>query len=261
MRAWLKLRPENRHRTKHKRLPKRLVNNVTPTDGHHRQVRTGTDLPIQANYSGPPMSITEADGNSSQFMPKHSFNGQLAQQLGITDAIVLKYMAARTRTSTNVRSGKNWFYMTGNELAMKFPYLSKSGVEKAIKRLRAEKCIEIANFNKLSFDMTRWFHVPQEYQDASEEKPIVFEVDVAVAHGVPAAVLLHNYRYHTEKNGIEHRMSPAALNQYLPFLSKPTIKRALKKLRAANLIPQSRNCAAKAEPETESDDKAQNETG
>ena len=207
------------------------------------------------------MSMTKASGKSSQFMKKHSFNGQLAQQLGITDAIVLKYMAARTRSSTNVRGGKNWFYMTGDDLAMKFPYISKSGVEKAIKRLRAEKCIEIANFNKLPFDMTRWFHVPQEYQDASEEKPIVFDVDVAVAHGVPAAVLLHNYRYHTEKNGSEHRMSPAALNQYLPFLSKPTIKRALKKLRAANLIPQIRTGASKAELDAESDDKAQNETG
>lgn len=205
--------------------------------------------------------MPQAADNSSQFMPKHSFNGQLAQQLGITDAIVLKYMAARTRTSTNVRAGKKWFYMTGDELAMKFPYLSKSGVEKAIKRLRAEGHIEIAKYNKLPFDMTRWFHVPQEYQDASEEKPIVFDVDVAVAHGVPAAVLLHNYRYHTEKNGSGHRMSPAALNQYLPFLSKPTIKRVLKNLRAANLIPQNRVGASKTELVAESDDKAQNETG
>lgn len=53
MRAWLNLRPENPHRTKHKRLPKRLVNNFTPTDGHHRQVRIGTDLPIFNDYDSP----------------------------------------------------------------------------------------------------------------------------------------------------------------------------------------------------------------
>lgn len=69
MRAWLKLRPENRHRTKHKRLPKRLVNNFTPTDGHHRQVRIGTDLPIIDSYFDPP--ITESgSGDSSRFMKK-----------------------------------------------------------------------------------------------------------------------------------------------------------------------------------------------
>jgi hypothetical protein len=193
-------------------------------------------------------------------MSKHSFNGQLADRLGITDAIILKYMAARTRMSQNVRAGKHWFYMTGDDLAQKFPYISKSGVEKAIERLKAKACVEIGNYNKLSFDKTRWFHVPLDYQDATEEKPIVFEVADAVAYGVPAAVLLHNYRYHAEKNGPQHSMSPAALNQYLPFLSQSTIKRALQKLRNANLIPKNGHGAANATPESQSAEKGQNKT-
>lgn len=147
-------------------------------------------------------------------------------------------MAARTRMTKNVRQGKNWFYMTGDDLAQVFPYLSKSGVEKTIDRLHAKGCVEISNFNKLSFDKTRWFHVPQPYDDATEVKPIVFDTDIARAHGIPAAVLLNNYQYHAKKNGPDHKMTPAQLNYHLPFLSKPTIKRALKKLRGAKLIPQ-----------------------
>jgi Fe2+ or Zn2+ uptake regulation protein len=108
--------------------------------------------------------------------------------------------------------------------------------------MEAAKLIEIGKFNKWAHDRTQWFHVPQPNLDDAEKDLIMFDVKVAVAHGLPEAVLITNLRYFLHqklkkmKGPYEHEMSPTTLATLLPFFSKQTIKRALTTLKKAGLI-------------------------
>ena len=56
--------------------------------------------------------------------------------------------------------GFYWYYISIRELSRLLPCLSKWQVENAIKKLIASKTIITDNFNKASYDKTRWFSIP-----------------------------------------------------------------------------------------------------
>src|SRR4051794_16172501 len=90
----------------------------------------------------------------------HAFPRAYATDYGVNEAIILKWLAHKTRRSKNIRDEKQWFYGTFTEISKRFPYLSKTSVARAIGSLEQAKLIEIGNYNKLKFDRTHWYHVP-----------------------------------------------------------------------------------------------------
>jgi hypothetical protein len=156
-------------------------------------------------------------------MKPHSFSKTLADVHGISEAIVLKFLAHKTRKSSNVKDDKQWYYGSLDALTEKCPYLGRSTIDDAVKGLAVKGMVEIGNYNKLPFDRTRWYHVPEYYWEAVEELKISFHAEDAEAHGVSAAVVMFNLEYWLKKKlkvgKVTHAMSPEKLAKHLPFNS------------------------------------------
>jgi hypothetical protein len=106
----------------------------------------------------------------------HSFDIQIAQEYGITEAIIIHHIQhwigvnqrKPNGKKTSFRDGKWWTYQTVDDIAAHFPYLSKSQVVTAIERLcngktrfekekKFEPILVKGNFNKLKYDHTSWY--------------------------------------------------------------------------------------------------------
>ena len=72
-------------------------------------------------------------------MRPHSFSKTLAEVHGISEAIVLKFLAHKTRRSTNIRDEKQWYYDSLDNLREKIPYLGRSTIDDVVKSLAAKK--------------------------------------------------------------------------------------------------------------------------
>lgn len=164
-------------------------------------------------------------------MSDHSFSRTFAKQHSINEAIVLEQLAFKTSEKLHWRDGKWWFYDTLDELQKKLPYLGRSTIDDVVQKLESKKLLEIGNYNKASYDQTRWFHVPEEYWGAVNNEKVWFKPADAFDHGVPAALLMFNLEYWLIQNikagsGETHKMSPTDLAKGLP-LSVSTIKATL----------------------------------
>ena len=174
----------------------------------------------------------------------HEFSANIAKEFGEREAILLQYLAYRICDKPYAKDGKKWTFGSLSKLAKRYPYIKRSTLGSILNRMESEGLIEIGCFNKWKHDKTQWFHVPQKYLDACEkQKMIKFNSHVAAKYGIPAAVIYHNLVYwigeQCKKNEGKlpvQSMSPAGLNELLPFFSLNTIKRALKKLVADSVI-------------------------
>lgn len=164
-------------------------------------------------------------------MSEHSFSRTFAKDHSINEAIILEVLAYKTRTSTNRRNGKMWYYDSTDKIQEKLHYLARSTVDDVLKKLAAKGLLLIENHNKASYDRTRWFHVPEEHWDAANDEKVWFDPADAEAHGVPAALLMKNLEYWLTLKirageGHTHKMSPTDLAKRLP-MSISTIKATL----------------------------------
>jgi hypothetical protein len=174
-----------------------------------------------------------------------SFSRSFAQEYTVNEAVILKYLAYKVGRSKNWHDGKQWYYGSTKALQKQFPYISASAIDANIRKMGKTSALEIGNHNHWKQDRTRWFHVPKVTRDeVFKGKMIRFDADDAKRHGITAAVLLQNVRYHLKKKlrksqdtDVAHEMSPAALSKIkpttgrsiLPF-SESTIKATLKAL-------------------------------
>jgi hypothetical protein len=149
----------------------------------------------------------------------------------------LGYIGFRIGVSKNERDGTYWFYDTLDEIAKHYPYLRRSAIYEAIRRLTAKDgLLVVGHFNKRKGDRTNWYAFRNESTaDLLKKKPLYFKVEDAAIYGVPAAVLLNNLAYHIIKKRKEQphfrlqSLSASSLAVILPF-SRSTIQRALKLL-------------------------------
>lgn len=172
-------------------------------------------------------------------MRPHSFSKIFADQHGVSEAIVLKHLAHKTRRSGNIRDDKQWYYDPLDELQVKMPYLGRTAIDDAVKSLAAKSMLEIGNYNERAYDRTRWYHVPEEFWEAVEERRINFYAHEAETHGVTAAVLMFNLEYWLKRKlraGKDtHSMDLKNLEERLSF-KVSTMKAALSRLVDAGAI-------------------------
>lgn len=188
------------------------------------------------------MNTNQAPGQTTaaaEQPSRHYFSLGFAKEHGVPEAIVAKFLGRKVRKSKNRRDGKTWFYDTVRNLAENYPYIRPTTMMDILKRLKRKKLIEVGRYNKLSFDRTCWYTVPQEIMDAVEKNPLIrVDLDVAGTHSICAGVLIAHMRHEliekpakTKKplTDIYMPMSPAVLARCIPFSAK-TIKRTLDKL-------------------------------
>lgn len=95
----------------------------------------------------------------------HAFNVELAKRLGLNDALILQHLyfwyEKNMLNDRNIIDGKIWTYNSIKAFCGIFPYLTKNQIIGALKRLLEKGIIEEGNFNKISFDKTKWYSITE----------------------------------------------------------------------------------------------------
>ena len=172
----------------------------------------------------------------------HSFSRSFAHQNSVNEAVILKFIAAKVRSSNNIKDDKQWYFGPIKDIAKKIPAISSSAIDANLVKMEKKGHVEFGNGNKLSFDRTRWYHVPEPFVNDVENDLITFDIRVAQDHGIPTAAIYHNLRYwlqtqmrKTKGIDVTQEMSPTKLAGVLPF-SQAGIKKALAHLVEKGLI-------------------------
>ena len=123
----------------------------------------------------------------------HQFSRSFARAHGINAAIIAGYLAHRI-TTTRKRPGEG-YRCSLNELKTHYPYLSRTAIADALKRLSPSVLTVVPVKNWRSTDHTRHYAFASTalLRSASED-PIYFQIADAEQHGIPAALLLTNLR-------------------------------------------------------------------
>lgn len=94
-------------------------------------------------------------------MEIHSFRVDIATKYGIAEAILLGYfyhwITVHEKNDTNFYDGRYWTYDSERTLTEKMPYIPKSTMHRLIKKLVDSGLLLTGNYNKFSYDKTKWF--------------------------------------------------------------------------------------------------------
>lgn len=91
----------------------------------------------------------------------HSFNTDVADEVGLSAAIVLHHIVywckRNEEAGKNFREGRYWMFSPQVEIAKAVPYLSLITVKRALSALFQAGLIHVGKFNRVSFDNTSWY--------------------------------------------------------------------------------------------------------
>lgn len=91
----------------------------------------------------------------------NAFDADVAKDVGVIPAIIyfnISYWCEHNRTNdVNFYDGHYWTYNSTKAFCEQFPYLSKDQINYAIKKLEENGYIMTGNYNKSSYDRTKWF--------------------------------------------------------------------------------------------------------
>ena len=86
----------------------------------------------------------------------------LAKAIGINEAVVLQQIHYWVSQKRHLYDGRYWTYNTYEDWNEQFSYMSKSGLRKVIHRLESKGLVMSHNYNKNSFDHTKWYTINYE---------------------------------------------------------------------------------------------------
>lgn len=90
----------------------------------------------------------------------------LANYLKSADkAIMLQQIFYWEQKSTHIHDGYRWVYNTVKEWHKQFPWLSEKTVQRYLKDLEDKGFLVTGNYNKATFDRTKWYRVNQDTLD------------------------------------------------------------------------------------------------
>ena len=90
---------------------------------------------------------------------------QLANVLGLNEAIILQQMNYWLKKSSNTIDGRKWIYNTYKSWQEQFSFYSVSTIRRTIGSLESSGLVISANHNKAGFDKTKWYTI--DYQALS----------------------------------------------------------------------------------------------
>ncbi len=93
----------------------------------------------------------------------HSFDIEIAKKLSVNSAIIyqnLQFWCLKNKANKKHFHDNNyWTYNSVNAWAELFPYLGASQIKTALKKLEEEGYIESGEYNKSSYDRTKWYAI------------------------------------------------------------------------------------------------------
>lgn len=93
----------------------------------------------------------------------HCFDVDIAKRYGILEAILLHYfefwIQKNKANNANFHDGYYWTYNSLSAFVELFPYASKSKICTALNNLEKEGLIATSNYNKSSYDRTKWYRL------------------------------------------------------------------------------------------------------
>lgn len=94
-------------------------------------------------------------------MNAHTFNVQLASDIGLNQAILLQHLyywhQINEGKEHNIIDDRVWTYNTSKGFAKVFPYLTERQVSYALTKLEETGYVITGNYNKAAFDQTKWY--------------------------------------------------------------------------------------------------------
>ena len=84
-------------------------------------------------------------------------SGELAQEIGLNESIVLLQVEFLISISDNERDGQRWTYQSIRDLQRNyFPWWSIATINRTIESLAEKRLLTVGNYNKAKYDRTRW---------------------------------------------------------------------------------------------------------
>ena len=104
----------------------------------------------------------------------HSFCVEVATEYGFAEAVLLEniffWVEKNKKNKRHFYDGRYWTYNTLDAMAGLFPYLTKSTIHRALKRMAEEGLILKGNYNKSGYDRTVWYSLSDAAEPFFKEK-------------------------------------------------------------------------------------------
>lgn len=94
----------------------------------------------------------------------------LAVKLGLNEAIMLQQIHYWASMKKNIKDGYYWVYNSYEDWNEQFPFFSKSTIGRVLRNLEKSGVIIVGNYNKLSFDKTKWYRIDYKAVKALEDE-------------------------------------------------------------------------------------------
>ena len=106
----------------------------------------------------------------------HSFSPHIACVVGVEKAIILKdiyyWCLKNSKSNRNYHEGRHWTYNSSSAFSELYPYMNRRSISRWLKELEDDKWIFSGNFNKSSFDQTKWYSINHEKYDSAIESTL-----------------------------------------------------------------------------------------
>lgn len=91
----------------------------------------------------------------------HSFNVSLANQIGLTEAILMQnfyhWHCSNKENTEMIKDGRVWFYRSVSKISEEYTYLSSDKIRNAIERLVASELLLKGNYSEEKFKRANWY--------------------------------------------------------------------------------------------------------
>ncbi|GEM_PF-2141448 len=142
--------------------------------------------------------VAKPANNAPDCPKEHSLSKTVADRLGCPAALLLRYLDYVIARKGKEKDGRRWYRVNLDHLAERLPYLSRSGIDKALKTLTTGENapLMVHHENSHGYDRTGNYAFREAQIGAeSRAKLRYFRPKDAVELGIPAALLLHNLRH------------------------------------------------------------------
>ena len=93
----------------------------------------------------------------------HSFDVEIAKEVGVNAAVIyeniLFWCLKNKANNNNFYDGNYWTYNSVRAWRELFPYMGESAIKGALKKLETHGLITSGNYNKSTYDRTKWYSI------------------------------------------------------------------------------------------------------
>ena len=106
-------------------------------------------------------------------MSAHVFDPEIAAQVGLNAAVIYQniffWVEKNAAVGRNFHEGRYWTRNSAEGFANLFPYLTPKQIRTALDKLEEAGLLVSGNFNKVSYDRTKWYSLPCQFDFPKKE--------------------------------------------------------------------------------------------